>query len=95
MAQDKKAKKKQPTALKRALQSEQQRLINRVYRSRVRTTMNGFEDSLKTGDAAAIQEQLSAVHSMIDKGVKRGVFHANKVARTKSRFAARAQAAAK
>jgi len=88
------SKKKQPTrkpsALKRDLQSEKRRLRNRSFRSSVLTAVRGFESALaKKDEPAAIKEKLSTIYSLMDKGVKRGVYKANKASRTKSRLSAR------
>lgn len=81
---------KRSTALKRDDQSEKRRLKNRSYKSSVRTAIRHFEDALPKGDASAIEKSLSDVYSMMDKGVKTGVFKLNKASRTKARLAARA-----
>lgn len=87
---DKKTKKvKRPTALKRDDQSEKRRQRNRIFKSTVRTAVRDFEEVLKKGDKDRIQEQVNVVYSMMDKGVKRGVYKKNKASRTKSRIAAR------
>lgn len=94
MAQEKEAakktKEKQPSALKRDLQSERNRLRNRAFKSRVRTAVRHLDDAIPKGDAAAVQQCLNDVYSLMDKGVKLGVFKANKGNRTKARMAARA-----
>lgn len=91
--QDEKNKKvKRPTALKRDLQNEKRRLNNRVYKSRVRTAVRAFHETLEKGDQAATTEKLNEVYSILDKCAKKGVFKVNKVSRTKSRLAARAVA---
>lgn len=81
----KKAKVKRPTALKRDLQNEANRIRNKSFRSKVST-------AIKTAkDAAADQKQakLSTVYSLMDKGVKKGVFKKNKANRLKSRITKR------
>ena len=85
-------KTRRPTAEKRDLQSEKRRMRNRAFKSRVRTVTRSFDEVLSKGDAAQIQENLSLVYSMMDKGVKQGVYKANKASRTKARLAARAAA---
>ena len=92
MAEEQKVikKKKRPTALKRQIQDEKKYLKNRMFKSRVRTAMNSLEKSISEKDEGAIKTCLSAVYSMMDKGVKRGVFKKNKADRTKSRLTARA-----
>lgn len=93
--QEEKGKKaKRPTALKRDLQNEKRRLNNRVYKSRVRTAIRAFQESLAKGDQAATTEKLNEAYSILDKCAKKGVFKVNKVSRTKSRLAARAVAKA-
>lgn len=93
MADEKKkaeVKVKKPSALKRDLQSEKRRLRNRSYRASVLTTIRSLETSLSQKDAPeAIKTKLDSIYSMMDKGVKRGVFKPQKAARTKSRLAAR------
>jgi len=83
-----KAKVKRPTAEKRNLQHEKRRLLNKSFKSSVKTAIRNFEETLPKKDADAIQENLNIVYSMMDKGVKKGVFTANKAGRTKSRLTA-------
>ncbi len=91
MAEEKKekAKVKRPSALKRDIQSEKRRLINRSFKSQVRTAVRNFEESLPKGDDNAIAAQLKNVYSLMDKGVQKGIFKLNKASRTKSRLTAR------
>ena len=90
----KKTKAKRPTPLKRDLQNEKRRLLNKAFKSSVRTSVRSFDEALAKGDAASIKEQLDNVYSMMDRGVKRGVYKLNKASRTKARLAARAAAKA-
>lgn len=84
------AKTKRPSALKRDLQSEKRRLNNRSFRSSVLTAIRSLEGALaKKEDSEKIQSQLRDIYSIVDKGVKRGVFKPQKAARTKSRLSAR------
>lgn len=87
------AKKKRPTAEKRMIQNKKRRADNRVLRSKIRTGIRRFEDSIKAADTAAVKEALSSVFSALDKGVKQGVLKKNTASRTKSRLTARAVAA--
>lgn len=92
MAEEKKeaAKVRKPSALKRDIQSEKRRQRNRSYRSSVSTAIRNFETSLTKKEAPeSIKTKLDAVYSLMDKGVKKGVFKINKAARTKSRLTAR------
>ncbi len=81
----KQQKARRPTAAKRALQSEKRNLLNRTFKSQVRTAMRHFEEASKSGDSTAITSRLSEVYSLMDKGVKRGIYKVNKASRTKSR----------
>ncbi|WP_068471334.1 30S ribosomal protein S20 [Candidatus Protochlamydia phocaeensis] len=95
MAKQEETKKvKRPTAQKRDLQNKKRRLNNKTYKSRVRTAIRSFQDSLVKGDEAATKSKLDEVYSILDKCAKKGVFKLNKVSRTKSRLAARAVAKA-
>lgn len=86
----KKAKEKRPTPLKRDLQNEKRRLRNKSFKSSVRTAIRHFDEAAQKKDEKLIKEQLDAIYSLMDKGVKRGVYKLNKASRTKSRLAARA-----
>lgn len=83
---EKTLKKKTPTALKRDRQNEKKRAQNRAFKARVRTAINAFEKAAQSGDAAA---ELRTVYSLMDKGVKRGLYKLNRASRTKSRMQAR------
>jgi small subunit ribosomal protein S20 len=95
MAEDKTKKERKPrrpTALKRDMQNEKRRLANRSFKAQVNTAVRSVETSLKKGEKTNLKEKLSEVFSLIDKGVKTGVFSMNKAGRDKSRLAKRAQA---
>jgi small subunit ribosomal protein S20 len=85
---------KRPTPLKRDIQNEKRRLQNKSFKSGVRTAVRKFEEALPKGDQATIKQNLDEVYSMMDKGVKRGIFKLNKASRTKARLTARAFAKA-
>ena len=92
MAEEKKEKSKvkKPTALKRDEQSAQRNLRNRSFKSKVTTAMRSLEETLSKKDAASVKVQLSAVYSLMDKGVKKGIYKMNKASRVKSRLHAKA-----
>lgn len=85
---------KRPTALKRDIQSKKRRLNNKTFKSSVRTAIRKFEGALTQSDAGITKEALNDVYSLMDKGVKKGVFKINKASRTKSRLTARLAAKA-
>lgn len=85
MAKEEKKKTKRPTALKRDDRNEKHRLINKSFKSSARTTLRSFEEALKSQDKERIQESLSHVYSVMDRGVKRGIYKSNKADRIKAR----------
>lgn len=89
MAEEKKAKEKRPTALKRDIQNEKRRLQNRAFKSRIKTAMRSYEQVAAQNNEQEAKEQLSALYSLLDKAVKTGIYKINKAGRLKSQFAAK------
>ncbi|MDP1836113.1 MAG: 30S ribosomal protein S20 [Chlamydiales bacterium] len=89
MADAKEKKTRRPTAQKRDDQSKRRNLRNKVYKSRVKTAVRHLDEASKTGDANATTVRLNEVYSLMDKGVKKGIFNANAASRTKSRITQR------
>jgi len=84
------------SAEKRVRQSERRRAVNRTNRTKLRSSIKKFRNSLKAGDAGQVGALLPQTVSEIDKAVRKGVLHRNAAARHKSRLTARAnQEAAK
>ena len=81
----KKAKVKRPTALKRDLQNEKSRIRNKAFRAQVSTAVKSAIGAVSD----QIKAKLSDVYSLMDKGVKKGVFKKNKANRFKSRITKR------
>lgn len=90
--EEKTKKVKKPTALKRDLQNEKRRLINRAFKANIRTVTRKFETNLQSGDADAIKTSLNDVYSVMDKAVSKGIYNKNKASRSKARLTARAVA---
>jgi small subunit ribosomal protein S20 len=89
MADPKKAevkKVKQPTALKRDLQSQRLNIRNRAYKAKVNTAMRSLKESIEKKDQSTLKANLDAMYSLMDKGVKTGIYKANKAGRVKSRL---------
>lgn len=84
-----KKKEKRPQAQKRDIQHEKRRLRNKAYKSQVRTAVRDFHAILSKGDEQAIKQALNEVYSLMDKGVKKGIFKLNTASRTKARLTAR------
>lgn len=82
---DEKPKIKRPTALKRDLRNEKHRIINKSFKSHARTTMRTFDEALESKDKERIQAALNNIFSVVDRGVKRGIYKPNKAARIKAR----------
>lgn len=83
MAEEKKAKTKRPTALKRDIQNEKKRAHNRSFKSKVKTAIRSLEGEKNETETKA---RLNSVFSLLDKGVKMGIYKLNKVSRLKSKF---------
>ncbi len=77
---------KQPTALKRIIQSQKRRNQNKSLKAQVRTSLNIFNSALskKEGKESA-KSKMSDIFSIVDKGVKKGIFKKNKAARIKAK----------
>jgi small subunit ribosomal protein S20 len=77
---------------KRARQSETRFAINKARRSRIRTFVRKVEEAIATGNAEAALAALRAAQPEMDRGVTKGILHANTVSRKLSRLAARVKA---
>ena len=82
------------SALKRARQTETRTEVNRANRSRVRTSLRAMREALVKGDAKTAQTQYRDTVSVLDRGVQKGVLHANTASRYKARLNARVKAIA-
>ena len=89
MAEEKAKVKKISSAKKRDKQSLKKRGANRSFKAKVGTAVRAYEASLQNADKVDAKAKLSAVYSLMDKGVKTGKFKLNKAARTKSRLSSR------
>lgn len=91
MAEKKEQKKtKRPTALKRDIRNEKRRVINKAFKSKIRTGIRRFEKSLLNEKSIEpVQTLLNEVYSLLDKGVKRGLLKLNKASRAKAKLTSR------
>jgi small subunit ribosomal protein S20 len=80
------------SGLKRRRQNEVRRLHNRSVRTRVRNAIRDIRTAISGGDGAKATELLPRTISVIDVGVRKGVFHKNTASRYKSRLAAQVHA---
>lgn len=79
-----------PSAKKRMRQEAKRRERNKSVKSTVRTQVTKAREAI-AGDAQApeTEEQIREAISALDRGVSKGVLHANNAARRKSRLMAR------
>ena len=62
------------SAKKRSVQNKTKNDVNSKYLSKVRTSLNKFDEALKTNKTDEIQKNLSEVNSIMAKTVKKGIF---------------------
>jgi small subunit ribosomal protein S20 len=80
------------SALKRARQTEKRTARNRANRSRLRTTLREFRESLAKADKPAAEQSFRQTVSALDKAIQKGVIHENTASRYKARLSARLNA---
>ena len=83
------------SAQKRIEINKRNRLRNKYYKTSVRTLIKLFFTNLEVYKKSQnndgkkeLQEILSSIYSLMDKGTKKNIFHKNKAARKKARLAA-------
>lgn len=83
------------SAEKRIDINKRNRLRNKYYKTSVRTLIKLFfkylelyKTSQNPEDKQKLNEILSSVYSMMDKGTKKNIFHKNTAARKKAKLAA-------
>lgn len=81
-----KKKTKRPTALKRNMQALKCNQRNRSFKARVATTLRSLKEIAPKNDKAATHVKLNEVYSLLDKGVKKGIFKLNKARRLKEQM---------
>ncbi len=72
---------------KRILRTEREQAENRRYTSQVKTYFRRLETAVEAGEQDAVETELRALHSRIDRAVRSGAFHRNTGARKKARAA--------
>lgn len=82
--------KRTKSGLKRKRQDQVRRLRNRAVRTRVRNAVKALRQAIGTGEVKTVQALLPKTVSVIDVGVRKGVFHKNTAARLKSRLTSQA-----
>ena len=74
------------SARKRVRQSERRHIRNSSRISRIRTCIRKVEEAITSGDKDAAQAAFKAAMPEFHRGVTKGVFHRNTVARKLSRL---------
>lgn len=80
------------SAKKRARQNVRRRLRNNSGRSELRTGIKAVTVAIQKGDKKAATEAYKAAMPVIDSAQRKGLIHANKAARHKSRLNTRIRA---
>ena len=80
------------SAKKRAIQSEKNRQHNASRRSMMRTLVKKVQSAIDAGDKEAATAAYTAAVPILDRYATKGLIHANKAARQKSRLNAHIKA---
>jgi small subunit ribosomal protein S20 len=83
-----------PQSKKRARQSVRRAMVNRSRRSRIRTFVRKVEEAIASGNPDAARNALLQAQPELDRGVTKGILHANTASRKLSRLTARVKALA-
>jgi small subunit ribosomal protein S20 len=81
--------KRNKSALKAHRQNLKRREANRQLRSKLRTGLKRFRQTIAGDDPAAAGEAAVGAQSLVDKMAAKGIIHRNTAARYKSRLASR------
>ena len=82
-----KHRKKTKAVLKNIRQAERRAAINRMNRTRVRTSLRRMRAALAAADEAGADKLLSVTFSDLDKAIRKGTLAENTANRYKSRLA--------
>ena len=82
------------SAIKRAKQSEQNRIRNRSRRTRMKHVIRSLEEALVSQNPEQAMSRLKEAVSVIDKTASKGVIHRNLASRKISRLTQRVNALA-
>ena len=79
---------------KRIRQNRRRNLYNRTIKSAVKTVLKRLVTAIESKDAEKAKREFLAATQQLDRAAGKKLLHPNKVARTKSRLAARLKALA-
>jgi len=80
------------SAKKRVRRNNAHALINQSRRSRIRSSLKKVEEAIESKDAKVAKEALQEAQPELYRGVAKGLWHKNSVARKMSRLSARIKA---
>ena len=80
------------SAIKRARQSEEQRVRNRSRKTRMKNVLRKLEETISSKSREAASEDLKQAVSVISKTAAKGVIHKNTASRKISRLTRRVNA---
>ena len=75
-----------PSALKRAKQNEMRRLRNSSMKSRIKTVVKKYQQTVEAGSIEAAGPALRQAASLIDRAGSKGILHARTASRKISRL---------
>ena len=78
-----------PQAKKRARQTERRTEVNKARRSRIRTFLRKTEEAIESGDQVVAKSAFKEAQPELMRGVTKGIYHKNTVARKLSRLTKR------
>ena len=78
--------------IKRNKTNEKRRLQNASFKSSLKTAIKAVEQAVAKNEKEKAAELLSFAHKKLDKGLAKGIFHQNFVARHKSGLATKVNA---
>lgn len=81
-----------PGSKKRARQLVRRTEINKARKTRIRTYLRKVEEAIAAGDQSVAKEALKTAQPELMRGVTKGLFHKNTVARKMSRLSGRVKA---
>jgi small subunit ribosomal protein S20 len=74
------------SAAKSLRKNEKRRQHNKTMRSRLRTSVRRMREAIKAGDKNLATERFALVTKLMDTATRKGLYHKNTAARTKSRL---------
>ena len=80
------------SAIKRARQSEEQRVRNRSRKTRMKNVVRKLEEAISSKSRESASEELKQAVSVIEKTAAKGVIHKNTASRKISRLTRRVNA---